>query len=62
MIKINPQPESKLRPNPNLVKLGFTQKAFTGLLINAGVLSLRDIVVNWNLDKDFLAFDVKEKP
>ena len=41
MIKINPQPE----PKPGLQKLGFTQKAFTGLLINAGVLSPGDTVV-----------------
>jgi hypothetical protein len=57
MIDINPQPESK--PRLGLEKLGFTQKAFTDLLINAGVLSPEDTVVRWNLNKDFLALDVE---
>ena len=60
MIKINPQPETK--PESNVKELGFSQKAFTGLLINAGVLSAGETVVHWELDRDFLAFDVKENP
>lgn len=61
MTDINPQPE--LKPEPNTDRLGFTRQHFTSLLIGAGILSPREVVVWWGgLDRDFLAFDIKEKP
>lgn len=59
MIKINPQPETK--PESNVKELGFTQQIFTDLLISRGILSAGKTVVHWELERDFLAFDVKEK-
>lgn len=59
MILINPQPETE--PESNMKELGFTRRAFTGLLISRGLLSAGETVFHWELERDFLAFDVKEK-
>lgn len=60
MTDINPQPETE--PETNVKELGFTQLALTGLLISAGILSAGETIVHWEIDRDFLAFDIKEKP
>lgn len=60
MIKINPQPETK--PESNVKELGFTRRALTGFLISSGFLCPGETVVHWELEQDFLSFDVKENP
>lgn len=58
MTEINPQPE----PNP-IKEYGFVKKDFTAFLREKEFLEENDFVCRWEIDnRDFFAFDVKEKP